>query len=83
METSIKHPIKQIREDYKLTQGELGTICDVSASFVAQWECGYSRVPMGIINELCKYIKEEADQLFNDIEQYREEYKKGILLRLK
>jgi len=56
MEVTTKHPVKQIREDYGLTQGELGAIVDVPASFVAQWETGASGVPERVIEALWRTL---------------------------
>ena len=49
---SVSSNIKRLREDARLTQGELAERLDVARSTVTQWENGWSNPRMGMVQKL-------------------------------
>lgn len=63
---SIGARFRQLRLDYKLTQEQVGEICDVSKSMVSQWESDESTPATDRLILLRKRIEFSLDWLLMD-----------------
>lgn len=82
MNNNSVHPLRRLREKYNLTQGQLGIILDVSGTFVAQVENGFSDMPGTVFDKTCDRFNIEPQQLSNDIKDYQEQQKQYLLERI-
>lgn len=60
---NIGENIKRIREEYQLTQTELGKIAGVSDKAVSTWENGYAEPRMGAIQRISDYFKIDKTEI--------------------
>ena len=63
---SIGHNIRRLRESYRLTQKELGTIAGVSDKAVSTWEKGLKEPRMSAITRLAAYFGVPKSTLLDD-----------------
>ena len=65
---SISDNIKRIREQFDLTQDELGEIAGVSGGAVSTWERGTAEPRMGAIQKIADHLKISKADIVDDNE---------------
>ena len=55
--------IKDLREEYDLTQLKMSEIMNVSKSNYARWETNESIIPLKHLNNLCNYFNVSMDYI--------------------
>lgn len=63
---SIADNIKKIREEFGLTQDELGSIAGVSGGAVSTWERGTAEPRMGAVQKISDYLKINKSDIVDD-----------------
>ena len=80
--SKLIHPVKKLRDKYKLTQGELGVILEQSGNFIAQIEGGFSLFPEWSLYELCNYLGLDPDKFKKELEDYQRKQKERLLEKI-
>lgn len=73
-----KHPIKLIRTQLNLSQGELANLINYTPGSVSHWETGIRGCPKEAILEIAYRFKYDNDSLFEEIRGWEEENRKRI-----
>lgn len=60
--------IKKIRNEYKLSQGELGKELGVQYAAVSKWERNENIPPLKMIYRMTKYFDISYDEMLEDID---------------
>ncbi len=63
MKTKISEKIKDLRIEYKMTQNELATLCNVKQSCVSKWERGATLPDAEMIVKLTEIFNVSADYI--------------------
>lgn len=63
------HPLKQLREEAKLSQEELARLIDVSVKSISRWETGRHEPTFTIrqVKALCRALGKSLDSLPDDL----------------
>lgn len=63
------HPLKQLREEARLSQEELARLIDVSVKSVSRWETGRHEPTFTIrqVKALCRALGKSLDNLPDDL----------------
>lgn len=67
---SIADNIKCLREQFNLTQGDLGEIAGVSGGAVSTWERGIADPRMGAVQKMADYFKVSKSDIIGDDETF-------------
>ena len=70
MKYEIRHRIKELREEKKLTQKELASMVNKSVTGLASWEQGLAEPSVNDIRLLCKIFGVSADYLLGLKDEY-------------
>ena len=68
----ISENIKRIREQYSLTQQQLGEIAGVSDKAVSTWESGTAEPRMGAVQRIAKHLNISMSEIVDDDPQCRQ-----------
>ena len=58
--------IYKLRNKFKISQSELGSMVGVSNKAVSKWETGASKPSINVINKLATIFRVSVDELLND-----------------
>lgn len=67
---SISENIKRIREDYHLTQEELGKLAGVTDKAVSKWESGLAEPRMGAVQKISVALGISKSRIVEDYDNY-------------
>lgn len=70
---SISDNIKKIREDYNLTQQQLGAIAGVSDKAVSKWELGTAEPRMGAVQKISDHFGIPKSRIIDTYDEYLSE----------
>lgn len=82
MEASVKNPVRKLRKQKGLTQGDLAILLGVSVPFVSQVELGVLAPSETMLQRLANILQIEAEKLDQNLVSFHEKRKQELQERL-
>jgi len=82
MDANVKNPVRRIRKEKGLTQGDLAILLEVSAAFVSALELGASAPSERTLKKIGEIFFIDAGKLDRALIRFREERKKEVKQKL-